>query len=112
MGSLPPTTNILASPLAVQRNGEKPADLNIRSVVLGDICFKTWYPSFYPEELVGREVERLYVCQWCFKYSKDVIPYLAHIVRIHCSYSEDACAHRMILETMSRKELPAWPSHL
>ncbi len=83
MGSLLPTTNALTSALAVQRNGEKPADLNIRSVVLGDISFKTWYPSFYPEELVGRNLDRLYVCQWCFKYSKDVMPYLAHIVRIH-----------------------------
>lgn len=83
MGSLPPITNALISPLAVQRNGEKPVDLNIRSVVLGDISFKTWYSSFYPEELIGRKVDRLYVCQWCFKYSKDVMPYLAHIVGIH-----------------------------
>ncbi|KAI9873801.1 MAG: hypothetical protein M1830_010591, partial [Pleopsidium flavum] len=33
---------------------------NVQNVVLGDILFKTWYPSFYPEELVGRETERLY----------------------------------------------------
>lgn len=99
MGSLPPTTNALASPLAVQRNGEKPADLNIRSVVLGDISFKTWYPSFYPEELVGREVERLYVCQCCFKYSKDVLPYLAHIVS-PCSGTWGFKADHHSLETM------------
>ncbi|KAI9874912.1 MAG: hypothetical protein M1830_009134, partial [Pleopsidium flavum] len=24
---------------------------NVQTVVLGDILFKTWYPSFYPEEL-------------------------------------------------------------
>lgn len=89
MGSLPSNTNALASPLAVQRNGDKPADLNVRSVVLGDISFKTWYPSFYPEELIGRNVDRLYVCQWCFKYSKDVMPYLAHIV----------CKNRLALKT-------------
>ena len=81
MGSLPPTANGLASPLAAQRNNEKPIDLNIRKVVLGDVLFDPWYPSFYPEELVGREAERLNVCQWCFKYSKDLMPYLAHIVR-------------------------------
>ncbi|KAK4694140.1 hypothetical protein P7C71_g3392, partial [Lecanoromycetidae sp. Uapishka_2] len=51
MGSLPPTASTLTSPIAAQRNGEKPADLNLRNVVLGDILFKTWYPSFYPEEL-------------------------------------------------------------
>lgn len=83
MGSLPPTANGLASPLVAQRNSEKPVDLNIRKVVLGDILFDPWYPSFYPEELVGREVERLNVCQWCFKYSTDFVPYLAHIVRKH-----------------------------
>lgn len=71
----------LASPLATHRNKEKPADLNVRNVVLGDILFKAWYPSFYPEELIGRELERLFVCQWCFKYSKDLMPYLAHTVR-------------------------------
>lgn len=80
MASLP-STDSFTSPLAVHRNDEKPADLNIRNVLLGDVFFKTWYPSFYPEELVGRELDRLCVCQWCFKYSKDLLPYLAHIVR-------------------------------
>ena len=86
MGSLSKSTNALASPLATHRNKEKPADLNVRNVVLGDILFKTWYPSFYPEELVGREIERLFVCQWCFKYSKDLMPYLAHTVRTSDSW--------------------------
>ena len=53
---------------------------NVLNVVLGDILFKAWYPSFYSEELVGREVERLFVCQWCFKYSKEILPFLAHVV--------------------------------
>ncbi|MCJ1471577.1 hypothetical protein MMC13_000217 [Lambiella insularis] len=55
------------------------ASRNVLNVVLGDIVFKTWYPSFYPEELVGKELERLYVCPWCFKYSKDAKPFLAHV---------------------------------
>ena len=80
MGSLPPTANALASPRNVQRNGDKPADLNVHNVVLGDVQFKTWYPSYYPEELVDREVGRLYVCQWCFRYSRDPVQYLAHRV--------------------------------
>ncbi|KAL6721210.1 SAS complex subunit [Lecanora helva] len=84
MGSLPPTTNGLKSPKAIHRKGEKPSDLNIRSVVLGDVVFKTWYPSYYPETIVGSVVDRLYVCQWCFKYSKDVGPYLAHIRQCVC----------------------------
>ncbi len=60
------------------------ASRNVQNVVLGDILFKTWYPSFYPEELVGRETERLYVCRWCFKYSRELMPYLAHVVSVLC----------------------------
>ncbi|KAL8737713.1 MAG: hypothetical protein Q9181_001431 [Wetmoreana brouardii] len=56
----------------------KAANLNVQHVVLGDILFKTWYPSSYPEDLVGRDLDRLYVCQWCFKYCRDLVPFLAH----------------------------------
>lgn len=55
------------------------ADRNVRYVVLGDFLFKAWYPSYYPEELVGKEVDKLYVCQWCFRYTKDIIPFLGHV---------------------------------
>ncbi|KAI4202518.1 MAG: hypothetical protein LQ350_002461 [Teloschistes chrysophthalmus] len=53
-------------------------NLNVRHVVLGDTLFKTWYPSYYPEDLAGRDPDRLYVCQWCFKYCQDLVPFLAH----------------------------------
>ncbi|MCJ1402053.1 hypothetical protein MMC11_005272 [Xylographa trunciseda] len=52
---------------------------NVLNVVLGDILFPTWYPSFYPEELVGKDTDRLYVCQSCFKYTKEAVPFLAHV---------------------------------
>jgi hypothetical protein len=29
------------------------ADRNIDKVVLGDLCFRTWYPSYYGKELLG-----------------------------------------------------------
>ncbi|KAF2088582.1 hypothetical protein K490DRAFT_55983 [Saccharata proteae CBS 121410] len=51
---------------------------NVLNVVLGDLPIKPWYPSFYPEELMGRRADRLYVCRWCFKYSKDILPSLGH----------------------------------
>lgn len=57
------------------------ANQTVHHVVLGDALFKTWYPSYYPDELVGKEVERLYVCQWCFKYSREIMPYLGHVVQ-------------------------------
>ena len=58
---------------------------NVLNVVLGNLQIKPWYPSFYPEDLVGRKSERLYVCEWCFRYSKELVPYLAH--RVSLQYS-------------------------
>ena len=61
------------------------SELNILNVVLGNLLIKPWYPSFYPKELVGQRTERLYVCQWCFKYSKELVPYVSHLVRSNMS---------------------------
>jgi len=69
-----------ATPSAIT-TGHKAAR-NILNVVLGDTLFKTWYPSLYPEELVGRETETLHICPWCFKYSKELIPLVAHLVSL------------------------------
>lgn len=63
-----------------------PAEPNVKEVVLGDGWIKPWYPSFYPEELVGRTLDRLYVCQWCFKYTKELVPYVGHQVRGSAHY--------------------------
>ncbi|KAF2196921.1 hypothetical protein GQ43DRAFT_335147, partial [Delitschia confertaspora ATCC 74209] len=58
---------------------EKPSTTpNVKEVVLGSLLIKPWYPSFYPAELVGHTVERLYVCPWCFKYSKELLTFLGH----------------------------------
>lgn len=63
-----------------------PAAPNVLEVVFGSLLIKPWYPSFYPEELVGgRSVERLFVCQWCFKYSVQLNPFLGHLVRFSSS---------------------------
>jgi hypothetical protein len=51
---------------------------NIREVVLGSLLIRPWYPSFYPEALVEKGLERLYVCPWCFKYSKELMGFLGH----------------------------------
>ncbi|KAF3035101.1 hypothetical protein E8E12_003762 [Didymella heteroderae] len=58
---------------------DKPATPNVLEVVFGSLLIKPWYPSFYPEELVGRKVERLYVCQWCFKYTKELTGFIKHL---------------------------------
>jgi hypothetical protein len=51
---------------------------NVREVILTNLRVETWFPSFYPEELVGRAVDRLLVCKWCFKYSTKVVPFVEH----------------------------------
>lgn len=56
-----------------------PADRSVKSVVLGDLLFKTWFHSIYPEELVGKDTDRLYVCPWCFRYSCNVDAYTGHM---------------------------------
>ncbi|KAH7322796.1 acyl-CoA N-acyltransferase [Stachybotrys elegans] len=86
------------------------ADRNIDKVVLGDLCFRTWYPSYYGKEVLGDSsnhprggskddggkgnggkappkkerdshmvLEMLYVCPLCFKYSKEIVPWLGHV---------------------------------
>lgn len=68
---------------SVPRTPQKPSVApNVLEVVFGSLLIKPWYPSFYPEQIVGRKVERLYVCQWCFKYSKELAPFLGHLVRL------------------------------
>lgn len=55
---------------------------NVSNVVLGNLHIKPWYPSFYPEDLVGgRKTDWLYVCQWCFNYTPEIMKYSAHCVR-------------------------------
>ncbi|GAB0141644.1 hypothetical protein EsHS_00002230 [Epichloe bromicola] len=39
--------------LAVNDRGPPRADRNIDKVVLGDLCFRTWYPSYYGKEVLG-----------------------------------------------------------
>lgn len=81
-----PTPNLPTTHFSPTHNPSTPTKpntaLNVQTVVLGDILFKTWYPSFYPEELVGRTTDRLYVCRWCFRYSRELLPFLGHAVRV------------------------------
>lgn len=75
---------------AEQAEKERALERNIDQVVLGDIMFKTWYPSWYPKEIIGDKalngdyksvgitVPTLYVCKKCFRYSKEVVPWFKH----------------------------------
>lgn len=57
-------------------------DRNIDKVVLGDLCFKTWYPSYFGKEVLDNgpgTLDRLYVCDCCFKYSKELVAWWQHV---------------------------------
>lgn len=100
--------DVKAPPRTSPAEGKKQpptADRNIDKVVLGDICFKTWYPSYYGKDVLGdtaraangaaagatgktskkgeRDAEptlsRLYVCPCCFKYSKEIVLWWEHV---------------------------------
>ena len=74
-------SNVL-SPTRTPSRGVPMQQPNIANVVLGNLHIKPWYPSFYPEDLVGgKAVERLYVCQWCFRYTSEILKFSAHCVR-------------------------------
>ncbi|KAK5152475.1 SAS complex subunit [Recurvomyces mirabilis] len=77
MPSATPTNNIILSPTRTPQR--PPMQPNVANVVLGNLHIKPWYPSFYPEDMIGgRRAEWLYVCQWCFRYSSEILKYSAH----------------------------------
>ncbi|KAL4980669.1 acyl-CoA N-acyltransferase [Aspergillus desertorum] len=51
---------------------------NVQHVVLGNLRFQTWYQSIYPEDLVSKDTDTLYVCRWCFRYSCDINTHASH----------------------------------
>lgn len=68
-----------------EKKEDKTLERNIGDVCLGDTRFATWYPSWYPKEILGEKtlqlaedgksmgivVPVLYICPMCFAYSKD-----------------------------------------
>lgn len=67
----------MASP-GLSSHAKPPVARNVKHVVLGELLFPTWYQSIYPEDLVSKDTDRLYVCRWCFRYSCDVDAYATH----------------------------------
>ncbi|KAJ5240166.1 hypothetical protein N7468_004785 [Penicillium chermesinum] len=57
---------------------QSPGDRNLKNVVLGDLLFKPWYQSIYPEDLVAKDADHLYVCRWCFRYSCNKEAFASH----------------------------------
>lgn len=67
---------------------EKALERNIDNVVFGDVLFKSWYPSWYPKEIIGEKalsgdgkgivVQTLYICKRCFAYSNVAEDWVRH----------------------------------
>ncbi|KAK5115731.1 hypothetical protein LTR62_000820 [Meristemomyces frigidus] len=77
MSSATPKSNTILSP--TRTTHRPPMHPNISNVVLGHLHIKPWYPSFYPEDMLGgRHADWLYVCQYCFRYSSEILKYSAH----------------------------------
>ncbi|KAI4204752.1 MAG: hypothetical protein LQ346_001576 [Caloplaca aetnensis] len=92
--------NVAHSPLVISSRltpSPKSASPNVQQVALGDIVFRTWYPSYYPEEIVGRDIDRLYVCQWCFKYCRELskkVSLVTAVAKANCN-SQKLCQARV-----------------
>ena len=63
----------------------------VRSVVLGDKLIHTWYSSIYPDEDASDEkaleVEMLFACPYCLKYTLNGAQALAHMVGTCAPYT-------------------------
>jgi MYST family zinc finger domain len=86
---MPSARRMSVTPSVASTAATKPstAERNIDNVVFGDMMFSAWYPSYHVKEIVGKEVvdgkkemlERLYVCNHCFKYSKELMNWVGHV---------------------------------
>ena len=107
MGRLPANlpTNV-TSPL----KSPKRLKPDIHHVIFGDLLFQTWYPSFYPDAFIGTALDRLYVCQWCFKYTKEEPLHLSHLVCLEPIGSRYLFADFHLTENMQCQDRRlAWP---
>jgi hypothetical protein len=75
-----PTTTP-ARPSKRLKRAQSASELNVEEVVLGDRLVRPSFGSLYREEIVGSgTIQRLYVCEGCFKYTKDAVAYIGHRV--------------------------------
>ncbi|KAI4215008.1 MAG: hypothetical protein LQ349_009178, partial [Xanthoria aureola] len=74
-------------------------NLSIQHVALGDVLFKTWYPSYYPEGLVGRELDRLY--KFCSARSESPPGQLIYSRENYAIYEVDGEGHQLFSQNLS-----------
>ncbi|KAL9000814.1 MAG: hypothetical protein Q9169_000568 [Polycauliona sp. 2 TL-2023] len=77
----------------------KATNLSIQRVALGDVLFKTWYPSYYPEALVGRELDKLY--KLCSVRSEKPPGRLIYSKDHYAIYEVDGEEHQLFSQNLS-----------
>lgn len=65
---------------ATSKKQKKSGEVLVKEVILGSVVMTPAHGANYPVELVGKEVEKLYVCEFCFKYTDDVSKIVGHSV--------------------------------
>ncbi|KAJ4303749.1 SAS complex subunit [Kalmusia sp. IMI 367209] len=79
-----PTDSDSATPLTSEeaKAAEAEAKKNhVYEVVFGSLLLKPRErcDSQYPGEFLGQNTDQLYVCQWCFKYTKEPVLFVRHL---------------------------------
>lgn len=65
---------------ATSKKQKKTGEVLVKEVILGNMAMTPAHGANYPVELVGKDVEKLYVCEFCFKYTDDVAKIVGHSV--------------------------------
>jgi hypothetical protein len=81
-GLVNPKVNPGATP-AFAANIGGPAPLRIRTIRIGAFEVDTWYDAPFPEEYAAVPEGKLYMCEFCLKYSKS--PFSAARHRTKCT---------------------------
>ncbi|CCX15586.1 Similar to Histone acetyltransferase KAT5; acc. no. Q5RBG4 [Pyronema omphalodes CBS 100304] len=75
-----PDSNHVSSAAGAKDKEKKDKDL-IGTVVLGNHSIVPWYSSSYPKKLIGdacSENGKLYICEYCFKYTPEIARLQGH----------------------------------
>ena len=155
--SLPISSEILPSPPTAGASPGPPRQhRNIEKVMLGNLCFDTWYRSYYSKDILGDHsggkikggkdahnnqpspggsstdsephhcgnnsvkddgakvhsrsrdaapaLERLYVCPCCFKYSKELVTWWAHVR--YCQARQHVPGEKIYTHPRSASHIP------
>ena len=102
-----PTDSDSANPLTSEeaKAAEAEAKKNhVYEVVFGSLLLKPRErcDAQYPSDFLGQNTDRLYVCQWCFKYTKELVPFLQHLVSWRTFFH--ACLHCAAQVHVARKD--------